>query len=293
MAHIVRVAAVQYPQKQIRHWGEFEDALNTYAQQAAAQGADFLVFPELFTLQLLSAEMKMLDGQTSLRRLSEYSADLKMVFQGLAHEHQLNVIAGTHLTQVADGTVRNISMICLRNGGYYEQQKLHITPKEQEGWQVSGGDAVTLVPTEFGPVGVLICYDSEFPEQARALVDGGALILFVPFCTDDRQGYLRVRYSCQARAVENQCYVVLSGNVGHLPNVHNMETLYGQGAILTPSDMGFPADGIAAEAPLNEPGLLIADLNLGLLRHAREVGQVRNLADRRKDLYEVRWQKPE
>ena len=72
----------------------------------------------------------------------------------------------------------------------------------------------------------MICHDAQFPELARHLVDQGAMILFVPFCTDERRGYLRVRYCCQARAIENQVYVVMSGNVGNLPNVHNMDIQY-------------------------------------------------------------------
>ena len=63
------------------------------------------------------------------------------------------------------------------------------------------------------------------------LGDQGVSIIFVPFCTDERQSYLRVRYCCQARAVENQVYVVLSGNVGNLPEVPNMEIQYGQSCI--------------------------------------------------------------
>jgi predicted amidohydrolase len=88
-------------------------------------------------------------------------------------------------------------------------------------------------------VGVLICYDSEFPELARRLVDEGARIIFVPFCTDNRQGYMRVRYCAQARAIENQCFVVLSGNVGNLPGVDNMDVQYAQSCILYPLRLPF------------------------------------------------------
>ena len=51
---------------------------------------------------------------------------------------------------------------------------------------------------------MLICYDSEFPELARHLADQGAMILFVPFCTDTSNGYYRVRHCAQARAIELQ-----------------------------------------------------------------------------------------
>jgi predicted amidohydrolase len=114
--------------------------------------------------------------------------------------------------------------------------------------QLKGGSSVDVIQTDIGPIGVLICYESEFPELGGRLVDEGARIIFVPFCTDNRQGYMRVRYCAQARAIENQCFVVLSGNVGNLPGVDNMDVQYAQSCILTPCDFPFARDGIAAEA---------------------------------------------
>ncbi len=136
---------------------------------------------------------------------------------------------------------------------------------------------------------MLICYDSEFPELARRLTDEGARILFTPFCTDSRQGYLRVRYCCQARAIENQLYVVTSGCTGNLPNVENMDINYAQSAILTPCDFPFAREGIAAEINENVEAVVMADLDLTDLSWARAQGTVRNLRDRRFDLYRVQW----
>jgi predicted amidohydrolase len=156
-------------------------------------------------------------------------------------------------------------------------------------WDIHGCSKLQVIPTDCGPIAVLICYDSEFPELSRQLIDQGARIIFVPFCTDDRQGYLRVRYCSQARAVENQCYMVLSGNVGLLPGVFNMDIQFSQSCILTPCDFGFARDGIAAEAEPNIEGLIMAELRLDELDRARAAGTVRNLADRRLDLYQVQW----
>ncbi len=137
----------------------------------------------------------------------------------------------------------------------------------------------------------MICYDAEFPELARHLVDQGALMLFVPFCTDERQSYLRVRYCCQARTVENQCYVVMSGNVGNLPRVHNMDIQYAQSCILTPCDFPFARDGIAADTTPNVETVALADLRMESVRMARNSGTVQNLKDRRHELYRVQWMK--
>ena len=145
--------------------------------------------------------------------------------------------------------------------------------------------------TDCGPIGVLLCYDSEFPELARHLVDQGAQTLFVPFCTDERQSYLRVRYCAQARAVENQCYVVMSGNVGNLPAVRNMDIQYAQSCILTPCDFPFARDGIAADTTPNVEMVAFADLRPDALAMARNAGTVQNLKDRRFDLYSVTWRR--
>src|SRR3546814_11025388 len=113
------------------------------------------------------------------------------------------------------------------------------------------------------------------------MCDEGARILFTPFCPDSRQGYLLGRYCCQARAIENQCFVVLSGNVGNLPNVDNMDIQYAQSCILTPCDFPFARDGIAAEASENDETLTISDVNLADLTWARAEGTVQRAEARR------------
>jgi predicted amidohydrolase len=169
------------------------------------------------------------------------------------------------------------------------RDKIHPTPSEVAVWGIEGGDAVDVIETDCGPVGVLVCYDAEFPELARRLVDQGAMMLLVPFCTDDRRGFLRVRYCCHARAIENQVYVAMAGVVGNLPDVENMDVHYAESAILTPCDMPFARDGIAADTPPNVETVVVADLRIGDLDVARRTGSVRNLADRRLDLYGVVW----
>ena len=137
----------------------------------------------------------------------------------------------------------------------------------------------------------LICYDIEFPELARIATDKGANIIFTPFCTEDRQGYLRVRYCAQARAIENQVYTVISGTVGNLPQTENMDIQYAQSAIFTPSDFEYPRDGIVGETNANIEMVLIGDVDLEILRRQRLSGTVRQLKDRRKDLYEINYKR--
>lgn len=287
----VRLATCQLQARAVKDFDEFIANIIYFVDVAADYGSDFIVFPELFTLSLLSFEKDELSPQQAIEKLSGYTPLLRDALREMAMRYNINIIGGSHPTRTADGDIQNVAFICLRDGAVHEQEKIHPTPNEAYWWNIKGGDAIDVIQTDCGPIGVLICYDSEFPELARRLADEGARIIFTPFCTDSRQGYLRVRYCCQARAIENQCFVVMSGNVGNLPGVHNMDIQYAQSCILTPCDFPFARDGIAAEATENVETLTISDVNLADLSWARAEGTVRNLGDRRFDLYRIDWKK--
>ncbi|WP_111642779.1 carbon-nitrogen hydrolase family protein [Marinimicrobium alkaliphilum] len=289
MPDVVRIATVQYMLRKVTSFGEFIKNVEYFVDVVADYKSDFVVFPELFTLQLLSIEDQELSPFESIEALTKYTPAIKEVFRNMALKYNVNIIAGSHPTRVENGRIENISYIFLRDGRSFEQAKIHPTPNERYWWDIEGGSSVRAIDTDCGPIGVLICYDSEFPELARHLVDQGIQILFVPFCTDERQSYLRVRYCCQARAVENQIYVVMSGNVGNLPNVSNLDIQYAQSCILTPCDFPFARDGIAADTTPNVETVAFADLRPEALIGARNGGTVQNLKDRRHDLYQVLW----
>jgi predicted amidohydrolase len=286
---IVRVAAVQYLQKRITHFDELVATVHYFVKTLASYRTDFIVFPEFFALQLLSAEAQTLAPMDAVDTLTRHHACLKQTLQNMALQYHINIIAGSLPLRVDAGHVENICHIFLRDGSIHTQTKLHPTPSEVDTWNVRGGNQLTAITTDCGRIGVLICYDVEFPELARHLVDQGVEMIFVPFCTDERQGYLRVRYCAQARAVENQCYIVMAGNVGQLPNVVNMDMQYAQSGIFTPCDFAFARDGIAAETTPDVEAVAIADLRLDTLRFARTGGTVHNLKDRRNDLYTIKW----
>lgn len=285
----VRVATVQFQMRRISRIAEFEEQVEYFVDVASDYHADFVVFPELFTLELLSIEGAKLAPAQAIEKISEYTERFCAFMGGLAVSYNINIIGGSHPTRMENGDIRNVGYIFLRDGAMYTQDKLHPTPAERRWWNIKGGYGANAIPTDCGPIGVMLCYDSEFPEMARHLVDQGAMLLFVPFCTDERRGYLRVRYCCQARAVENQCYVITSGVVGNLPNVENMDIHYAESAILTPSDFPFARDGVAADTAPNTETIAIADLSLDDLLTSRQAGAVQNLKDRRFDLYRVDW----
>jgi len=287
----VRIATCQLQARAVSGFDEFMRQIEYFVDVAADYEADFIVFPEMFTVMLLSAEASELTPLEAIERLSDYTPKIRRRLSDMALAYNINIIGGSHPTRMADGDIHNVAYVCLRDGSIHAQEKIHPTPNEAYWWNIKGGDSIDAIPTDCGPIGVLICYDSEFPELARRLVDEGARIIFVPFCTDSRQGYMRVRYCSQARAIENQCFVVMSGNVGNLPNVANMDIQYAQSCILTPCDFPFARDGIAAEASENVETLTISDVNLADLSWARAEGTVQNLADRRFDLYRIEWDK--
>jgi predicted amidohydrolase/ribosomal protein S18 acetylase RimI-like enzyme len=285
----VRLATCQLQMRAVADFQEFVDNIEYFVDVASDYRADFIVFPELLTLQLLAFEERELTPAEAIDRLTDHTPKITAELSRMALRYNINIVGGSHPTRTEDGEIQNVAYVCLRDGSVHAQEKIHPTPNERYWWKIKGGDRIDAIQTDCGPIGVLICYDSEFPELARRLVDEGARIIFVPFCTDSRQAYLRVRYCAQARAIENQCFVVLSGNVGNLPKVENMDIQYAQSCILTPCDFPFARDGIAAEASENVETLTISDVNLADLTWARAEGTVQNLSDRRFDLYRINW----
>jgi predicted amidohydrolase/GNAT superfamily N-acetyltransferase len=286
---VVRVAAVQMQARTLQDTEQFYRNVDYFVNIASEYGADFVVFPEYFTLQLLSCEAQELPPEHAIDRASQHTETFVARLRAMAIARAINIVAGSHATRTEDGDIQNVGHVFLRDGSVHRQEKLHPTPDERAHWNIRGGDAIDVIETDCGPIGVMICYDSEFPEAARRLADQGARILFVPYNTDTRHGHLRVRYCCAARAIENQCYVVTAGMVGNLDNVSNIDIQYAQSAILTPCDFPFARDGIAAEASENVEMIIVADLNLATVQWARAQGAVRNLRDRRLDLYRTRW----
>ncbi|HSM15308.1 MAG TPA: nitrilase-related carbon-nitrogen hydrolase, partial [Thermoanaerobaculia bacterium] len=178
-----------------------------------------------------------------------------------------------------NGELHNDCPVFSPEGGHAFQGKMHMTRWESEEWFVKPRPGLKIFETSFGKMAVAICYDVEFPEIARAAGRSGCDVLVVPSCTDDRQGFLRVRYCAQARAIENQMFVIHSCTVGSLPMVPAVSLNYGQASILTPSDFFFGRDGILAEGTVNSEMMIIGVLELDELRLSRERGTVLPLRD--------------
>ncbi|HAL56759.1 MAG TPA: carbon-nitrogen hydrolase [Bacteroidetes bacterium] len=285
----VRICAVQYQMRALKSFDEFADQTEYFVDVASDYKSDFVLFPEIFTTQLLSFLPVQRPG-LAMRQLSEFTPQYLEHFSRMAVKYNINIIGGSHFT-LENEHLYNISYLFRRDGTLGKQYKLHITPNEKRWWGVEPGERLEILDTDRGKIAILICYDIEFPELARIAVEQGAQLIFVPFCTDERYAYLRVRYCAQARCVENHVYVAIAGSVGNLPSVENLDIHYAQSAIFTPSDIPFTRDAIQAEATPNVEIVIVDDVDLELLKKHRQSGSVLNWQDRRTDLYEVKLKK--
>jgi predicted amidohydrolase len=283
----VRICAVQYRMRKINDFEEFANQCEYFVDVASGYKCDFVLFPELLTTQLLSFIPNKRPG-IAARELANFTNQYLEMFSSLAIKYNINIIGGSHFINEEDH-LYNVSFLFHRGGKVDKQYKLHITPNERKWWGVEPGNKVEVFDTDVGRVAINVCYDVEFPELARIASDKGAQIIFVPFCTDERKGYLRVRYCAQARCIENQIYVAVAGTVGNLPEVENMDIQYAQSGIYTPSDFTFARDGIAAECTPNVETVVIHDVDVEELKRARINGTTLNWNDRRLDLYEVKY----
>jgi predicted amidohydrolase len=283
----LRIGVVQFAMKPTADLSAFEAEISFFIRTVAGYSADFVVFPEYVGAALM-APYDSLGTVAAIRELAALTPRLLEFFVRQAVLHGINVITGS-LPLFENGRLTNVVYLCRRDGTWESQEKLHVTPSEVSEWRMSGGDSLRAFDTDCGRIGMLICYDVEFPELGRVLADQGVELLFVPFCTDSPSGYQRVRLCAQARAIENECYVIAAGSVGLLPGVTNMEMQYAKSAVFSPSDFAFPENAVVTEAESSTETILIADLRPGLLRELHQKGSVRNLQQRRADLVAVEW----
>lgn len=284
---VARIGCVQWQMREMHSVEELVKQVEYFVDALSDYRCDIALFPEFFNAPLMGlAEHR--NPAEAIRFLAQFTPRIRDDIQRLAVSYNINIIAGS-MPLLEDGELYNVAYLCRRDGSVDAQYKLHPTPHEKRDWAMEGGNRLALFDTDFGRIGVLICYDVEFPELARLLGEQEMQILFVPFWTDTKNGYLRVRRCAQARAIENECYVAIAGSIGNLPKVDSVDIQYGQTAVFSPSDFAFPHDAIMAETTPNTEMTLIVDVDLDKLQLLQNEGSVRNYLDRRRDLYRVQW----
>ncbi|SDG47974.1 Predicted amidohydrolase [Onishia taeanensis] len=277
----VTAAAAQYPIEAFADFADFQAKAVRWVQDAANRGAELLVFPEYGAMELASLLPACEQGDlvAQLQGLQPWRDAFVETWRELAREHGVTLLAPSLPWRLDDGRFVNRAWLCGPDGDLGHQDKQVMTRFENDEWGVDAGHGLRVFDTPAGRLGVLICYDSEFPLLARALVDAGADILLVPSCTDTEAGFQRVRLSAQARAIEQQVAIVHSPTVGEAPWSPAVDINIGRAGVYTPCDHGFPPDGVLSQAQDARPGWQFARLDLAGIRALRDHGQVNNHAD--------------
>ena len=289
MTTMLKLAAAQYPIDQLARWSDFRDKVTRWVAEAAGEGARLLVFPEYFSIEITSifGEEVYSSLPLQLEKLQRTLADFLALFRELAQTHHVYICAGSYPVREGEDYY-NRSYFFWPNGHCEFQEKLQMTRFENEHWHVSAGSGLKVFATEFGKLAINVCYDSEFPLLARRQVEEGAVLILVPSCTDTLAGFHRVKIGCQARALENQCYVVQSPTVGDCAWSEAVDANVGLAAVYTPVDRGFPPTGVLAAGELNAAQWVYAELDLGAIDRVRAEGQVFNHRDWDRQLRHLR-----
>lgn len=285
-----RLGLVQWGMRSFSNFDALCEQIEFFVDTVASYNSDFVLFPELFMAPLM-ADFNHQTEAEAIRSLANFTEPLRDKFINFAIAYNINIITGS-MPFIKGGQLYNVGYLCRRDGSIERYCKIHVTPTEADAWGIIGGNKLKVFDTDLGKIGILICYDVEFPELSRLLALQGMEILFVPFLTDTQNAFTRVKACAMARAIENECFVAIAGGIGNLPKVHNMDIQYAQSAVFTPADFAFPTNGIKAEATPNTETVLVVDVELDLLKKLRSHGSVHNLLDRRTDLYDLKQFKP-
>jgi len=277
----VKIATAQYDISFLGSWQEYQTKVERWVENAVSQQAKILLFPEYASMELASLFGQEIYSSLSKQLLALQSLldDYIKLYQGLAQKHQCYIQAGTFPVEIEPEVYRNRAYLFWPDGRFDFQDKIMMTRFENEQWLIKKGQELKCFDTEFGKVAINICYDSEFPLLARKQAEAGATLILVPSCTDTVAGFHRVKIGCQARALENQCYVAQACLVGEAPWSEAVDINVGSAGVYTPVDRGFPDNGILVSGVLNKVEWVFAELELASVTTVREQGQVFNYRD--------------
>ena len=276
-----RIASAQYPIEFLGDWPRYEAKIERWVDEGVRGGAKLLLFPEYFSMELASLFPAEVHASlpAQLEALQELLPRFVALFAGQAKKHGVVICAGSYPARISGAVYHNRSYLFHPDGRSEYQEKIQMTRFESEQWLIRAAEEVRVFDTALGRIGIAICYDSEFPLIARRQVELGADVILVPSCTDTLAGYWRVRIGSQARALENQCYVVHASTVGDAPWSPAVDVNVGAAGVYTPVDRGFPDDGVLAVGTLNAAQWVFADVDPAGIAEVRRSGQVFNFRD--------------
>ncbi|WP_338469175.1 hypothetical protein ROLI_030490 [Roseobacter fucihabitans] len=269
----MKIATAAYPLDFLTSWAQYEDKIANWVFEAAQAGARLAVFPEYGAMELatLAGRDVAADLEQSLFAVSDRLADADAVHQKLAAEHNIHILAASGPAATTTRPV-NRARLFAPGGGIGVQDKQIMTRFERDAWGVIGGGPLQIFDTGIGRIGILICYDSEFPLLGRALSECDMIL--VPSCTEALSGYWRVRIGAMARALENQCVSIMSSLVGEAPWSEAVDVTTGMGAVFGPPDVGFADSGVMAQGKIGMPGWTYGEVDLDAIANVRSDGRV-------------------
>lgn len=274
----LRIGALQYGVTRIESLDDYATKLDTLVATGVADGGQLLLMPEYAPMELAAATCVDAAAHAELLAVCRDAPAILEIMRATARRHAVWLMPGT--LPWGDGEiVRNRAPLIAPDGSVAWQDKRVMTRFESETWRVSPGDEPGVFETPWGMIGLAICYDLEFPALVRTQTEAGAWLILAPSCTDTMHGFERVRLAARARAMENQCYVVMSPTVSQAPWLATLDENRGCAGAYGPVDRGFPPDGVLVEGKLDAPGWIFADLDRSRLDEVRRDGAVRNHRD--------------
>ena len=279
MTASVRIAAAQYPIGQPDSLASWQAKVEQWVRDAAAQGAQLLVFPEYAAMELAGIDrLTASDLHASLRAVIALGPSIDAHYADLARQFGVVLLGGTRPFGQDEGQIVNRATLYMPDGQKGYQDKIMMTRFERESWDIKGGRDLRVFRTPLGMLGISTCYDVEFPMIARAQAAAGAQVILCPSCTDSLQGYHRVRIGAQARALENQFFVLQAPTVGMAPWSPALDENYGAAGVFVPPDGDSPDDGIVAIGTEGKGAWVMADADLSRVHRWRSAGAVRPFA---------------
>lgn len=276
---MIRLAACQYAIELHETWDAYADHLQRLCAEAVEAGAQLLLLPEYAGLVLsgqLPVEQRG-DLKASIAGIQPLIEPWLALCEGIARRWGVYLQPGSLPVQGSAGHYRNRAWLFGPQGVLGYQDKLMMTRFEREQWGITAGQGLQVFDTDLGRMGILICYDNEFPMLARRLAERGADLILAPSCTDTVAGYHRVRIGAQARALENQVAVLQSPTVGLAPWSPALDENVGRAGLFVPPDHGMPGDGVVALSEELSPATsqwLVCEVDLEEVRRVRQAGQV-------------------
>lgn len=269
----IKIAAIQMPT--VADKMENVRTVKTYLEKIKDENPDFVILPEMFCCPYQTENFPIYaekEGGPVWQQLSGY-----------AKQYGIYLIGGSMPEKDAEGNVYNTSYIFDREGKQIgKHRKVHLFDIDIKGGQtfkesdtLTAGDSDTVFDTEFGKIGVMLCFDIRFPELSRMMVNDGAKVIFVPAAFNMTTGPAHWELSFRTRALDNQIYMV-----GCAPARDVSAGYISWGHSIVTDPWGRVIDMLD-----EKKGILLTELDMDYEEQVRE--ELPLLKSRRKDMYKL------